>query len=56
MNGPLLAPLCFLILGDLHYDTPDLRPGEPENAHNAAYQTMWRERPSVWARVRLEAD
>jgi len=44
MNGPLLAPLCFLVLGDLHYDTPDLRPGEPENAHNAAYQTMWRER------------
>ena len=25
MNGPLLAPLCFLVLGDLHYDTPDLR-------------------------------
>ena len=32
--------LRFLVLGDLHYDTPALRPDEPENA----YHEMWRER------------
>ena len=32
--------MIFLLLGDLHYDTPALRPDEPENA----YHEMWRER------------
>ena len=32
--------MIFLLLGDLHYDAPALRPSEPENA----YHEMWRER------------
>lgn len=35
--------LRFLVLGDLHYDTPELRPGEPANG----YQEMWRERMPI---------